>query len=159
MLQASSEGPGSTGSGSTPKCHGSVTLHLRFPQVLQAPIEGPGSTLLVAEGVTDIYRMELHERPRPTPQVSLDLTGAYRSRIYTRFLRVSQANTGTGSTCSFKIYTQVSFPLSHTPQILQEPTCLGFKLGSSQANPGSGSTMQFQHLHLRFLRFYGSLQV
>ena len=55
-------------------------IHFRFTQVLQAPIEGPGSTLLVAEGVTDIYRMELHERPRPTPQVSLDFTGAYRSR-------------------------------------------------------------------------------
>ncbi len=41
-------------------------IHFRFPQVLQAPIEGPGSTLLVAEGVTGIYRTELprvHDRP------------------------------------------------------------------------------------------------
>ncbi len=57
------ESPGSTGSGSTPKCHGPGTLHFRFPQVLQAPIEGPGSTLLVTEGVTGIYLTELHDRP------------------------------------------------------------------------------------------------
>jgi hypothetical protein len=38
-------------------------IHFRFTQVLQAPIEGPRSTLLVAEGVTGIYWTKLHDRP------------------------------------------------------------------------------------------------
>jgi hypothetical protein len=38
-------------------------LQFRSSQVLQAPIEGPGPTLLVAEGVTGIYWTELHDRP------------------------------------------------------------------------------------------------
>jgi hypothetical protein len=39
---------------------------------------------------------------QPTPQVSLDFTGAYMARIILGSLQVSQANTGAGSTMQFQ---------------------------------------------------------
>ena len=39
---------------------------------------------------------------QPTPQVSLDFTGAYRARIILGSCGVSQANTGAGPTMQFQ---------------------------------------------------------